>query len=87
MQDTSSSGFKSDQQVTWDFPGWGTAERIDDLSGEPVVVTHLDSGPIHKLGQWRSTAICGNDITSSCLYVAALSALYAGPYAPSHSQP
>lgn len=37
---------------------------------------------IHKLGQWKATAICGNDITSSCLYVSALCALYAGPYAP-----
>lgn len=35
-----------------------------------------------KLGTWRATAICGNDITSSCLYVAAISATYAGAYAP-----
>jgi len=65
-----------------DFAGWGTATRIDDLSQESVKVTHLDSGLTHKLGQWKSTAICSNDITSSCLYVSALCALYAGPYAP-----
>lgn len=35
-----------------------------------------------KLGQWSATAICGNDITSSCLYVSALSILYAGVLAP-----
>lgn len=35
-----------------------------------------------KLGQWFATAICGNDITSSCLYVSALALLYAGPWAP-----
>ena len=35
-----------------------------------------------KLGQWAATAICGNDITSSCLYVSALSILYAGKLAP-----
>lgn len=69
-------------RAAWEFPGWGTSERLDDLGAEPVTVTHLDAGIAHKLGQWRSTAICGNDITSSCLYVAALSALYAGPYAP-----
>ncbi len=34
-----------------------------------------------KLGQLAATAICGNDITSSCLYVSALSILYAGQYA------
>lgn len=34
-----------------------------------------------KLGQLAATAICGNDITSSCLYVSALSIAYAGQYA------
>ncbi len=34
-----------------------------------------------KLQQLAATAICGNDITSSCLYVSALSILYAGQYA------
>lgn len=69
-------------RATWEFPGWGTAERLDDLGEEPVTVTHLDTSAAHKLSEWKATAICGNDITSSCLYVAALSALYAGPYAP-----
>ena len=36
----------------------------------------------HKLGQLASTAICGNDITSSCLYVSALAIVYAGKLAP-----
>jgi amino acid transporter len=36
---------------------------------------------ITKLSQLPATAICGNDITSSCLYVSALSILYAGQYA------
>lgn len=70
------------EEARWDFAGWGTAERIDDLSEAPVNVTHLDSGLAHRMGEWASTAICGNDITSSCLYVAALSTIYAGPYAP-----
>jgi len=41
---------------------------------------------VHKehthLGQLASTAICGNDITSSCLYVSALAIVYAGKLAP-----
>lgn len=52
----------------------GTAAR------EPHHVLHK-----HKrggLGQLASTAICGNDITSSCLYVSALAILYAGRWAP-----
>lgn len=34
-----------------------------------------------KLNQLKATAICGNDITSSCLYVSALTIAYAGQYA------
>lgn len=34
-----------------------------------------------KLKQFAATAICGNDITSSCLYVSSLAILYAGQYA------
>lgn len=34
-----------------------------------------------KLKELAATAICGNDITSSCLYVAALTIVYAGQYA------
>ena len=34
-----------------------------------------------KLKELAATAICGNDITSSCLYVSALTILYAGQYA------
>ena len=38
----------------------------------------------HKKGlsTWYATAICGNDITSSCLYVAAISTKFAGRLAP-----
>ena len=35
-----------------------------------------------KLGQLASTAICGNDITSSCLYVSALAIFYGGRWGP-----
>ncbi|MEJ5993114.1 APC family permease [Pedobacter sp. Du54] len=34
-----------------------------------------------KLSEIAATAICGNDITSSCLYVSSLTILYAGQYA------
>lgn len=37
---------------------------------------------IHKkLNELQATAICGNDISSSCLYVSALTIVYAGQYA------
>lgn len=34
-----------------------------------------------KLNELQATSICGNDISSSCLYVSALTILYAGQYA------
>ena len=34
-----------------------------------------------KLNELQSTAISGNDISSSCLYVSALTIMYAGQYA------
>ena len=34
-----------------------------------------------KLKELAATAICGNDISSSCLYVSALAVIYAGQYA------
>ena len=34
-----------------------------------------------KLNEFAATAICGNDITSSCLYVSSLTILYTGQYA------
>ncbi|CAF0737793.1 unnamed protein product [Didymodactylos carnosus] len=37
----------------------------------------------HKLlGEWQSTSIAGNDITSSCLYTAGICAQKAGKYSP-----
>jgi amino acid transporter len=66
---------------SWEFAGWGKSELINDLDGTPVSIAATPSHP-NKLGVWGSTAICGNDITSSCLYVAALCAAQAGSLAP-----
>ncbi len=38
--------------------------------------------PKGRLGPWYATAICGNDITSSCLYVSAIATVYAHALAP-----
>ncbi len=54
----------------WEFAGWGRAERIDDIDTSVATpISHLDQTQKHKLGTGQSTAICGNDITSSVLYV------------------
>ncbi|HEY9340484.1 MAG TPA: APC family permease [Hanamia sp.] len=44
-------------------------------------MTELKTSNPKKLKQLAATAICGNDITSSCLYVSALTIVYAGQYA------
>lgn len=50
------------------------------MSGQETI--NPPSTDSEKLGEWHATAICGNDITSSCLYVSALALVWAGPLAP-----
>lgn len=53
------------------------------MSDEPTTpAINVKTRAPHKLGQLASTAICGNDITSSCLYVSSLAIVYAGRWAP-----
>lgn len=57
--------------------------KADAVSKDPAkpsgnITSHKKGG----MGQLPSTAICGNDITSSCLYVSALAIFYAGRWAP-----
>ncbi len=60
------------------------------VNAEPVASSGVPSteelfvGPARKkrLNQWLATGICGNDITSSCLYVSAIAAVFAGVLAP-----
>lgn len=69
---------------SFEFPGWGKAKKISDLGHDPITVRNLGvpKKQAHQLGEWGATAICGNDITSSCLYVSALTIIAAGAYAP-----
>ncbi|WP_048920687.1 APC family permease [Rufibacter radiotolerans] len=46
-----------------------------------VAPTSAPKAHPHKLKELAATAICGNDITSSCLYVSALAIIYSGQYA------
>jgi amino acid transporter len=68
----------------WEFAGWGRSRKIENLGDAKVSQRELGVSTAHqkKLGEWPATAICGNDITSSCLYVSALSILAAGKWAP-----
>lgn len=63
-----------------EFAGWGDAIYVQDLAISKKIEN--DAHKRNFLGEWSSTAICGNDITSSCLYVSALAVVYAGILAP-----
>ncbi|KNC87542.1 hypothetical protein SARC_00366 [Sphaeroforma arctica JP610] len=82
----------------WEFSGNGTQSTITKLVRLSEVPESIDpreleeNNPLLKaptpahdhqqLGQLVATAISGNDITSSCLYVAGIVAYYAGCWAP-----
>ena len=63
---------------------------MDNNSSKPKISSLVPStegllvGPARKkrLNQWLATGVCGNDITSSCLYVSAIAAVFAGVLAP-----
>ena len=48
----------------------------------PEVILQGKEHKEERLGAWHATAICGNDITSSCLYVSGIVIVYAGVLAP-----
>ena len=77
---SNASAAEGDVFAAFEFAGWGSAEKMTDL--DPGALSRLDQPHRHMLGTWASTAICGNDITSSCLYVSALAAVEAGPLGP-----
>ncbi|MFO0751404.1 MAG: APC family permease [Myxococcota bacterium] len=71
-----------DAESGWEFAGWGQAENITDLDPGALTISRLDQAHKHTLGTWSSTAICGNDITSSVLYVSSFCIAAAGVLAP-----
>lgn len=77
-----SDSASTNKPTTFEFAGWGATSRIENLNVSPQEIQHLDQEKRHFLGKWKATAICGNDITSSCLYVSALAISVAGIMAP-----
>ncbi|KAF0712909.1 hypothetical protein As57867_004593, partial [Aphanomyces stellatus] len=66
-----------------------TDASVGDIHGvfampatELMTIRDKQSVPKHLLGQWMATAVCGNDVLSSCTYSAAVVALQAGIMAP-----
>lgn len=69
---------------TWAFPGWGTYDLQLAVSEETLraVAAEMHGRERPKLQEWEATAICANDILSSCLYVVGLVVAAAGKMAP-----
>ncbi len=67
-----------------DFMGNEELTAVLPPAAPPPTPEELIEGESKKerLGQWSATAICGNDITSSCLYVSAIATVYAQALAP-----
>lgn len=82
VMDSSFPSIPPAQDTTFEFAGWGKAAKISDLEVGKKPIHHLDQSTQNTLGTWSATAICGNDISSSCLYVSALCAVHAGVLAP-----
>ncbi|MEJ2658047.1 MAG: APC family permease [Desulfobacterales bacterium] len=56
--------------------------KADSLAMPTPEELFFGSSPKKRLNQWLATGICGNDISSSCLYVSAIAAVFAGVLAP-----
>jgi hypothetical protein len=57
-------------------------ETSGEISYSPEEILQGKERKGERLGVWTATAICGNDITSSCLYVSGIAIVYAGALAP-----
>lgn len=57
-------------------------EETKEETASPHKKTNIIEHKRGGMGQLPATAICGNDITSSCLYVSALAIIYSGKWAP-----
>ncbi|MGI8907482.1 MAG: APC family permease [Candidatus Sumerlaeaceae bacterium] len=55
---------------------------INNIELPPAIALPAEHKRSRGLKELAATAICGNDITSSCLYVSALAIIYAGKWAP-----
>eukprot|EP01118_Nematostelium_gracile_P019976 TRINITY_DN9502_c0_g1_i1.p1 TRINITY_DN9502_c0_g1~~TRINITY_DN9502_c0_g1_i1.p1 ORF type:complete len:373 (+),score=86.85 TRINITY_DN9502_c0_g1_i1:90-1208(+) len=64
----------------WEFAGWGETSNIEIHPDDHYEIPKAHGAK--SLGQAKATSIAGNDITSSCLYVAGICVLSAGPFAP-----
>lgn len=75
---------KSGHLETWNFPGWGSYDMQMSVSEETLrgVAAEMHRRERPKLREWEATAICANDILSSCLYVIGLVVSASGKMAP-----
>lgn len=66
----------------WTYPGMGARLEVVVPEDELNEIRKTHETEKHKLGQWMSTAICGNDILSSVLYSSGIVVVKAGKVMP-----
>jgi amino acid transporter len=66
----------------WEFAGWGESQELNLPEPPADLLAKNRAHGAKSLGQLRATSIAGNDITSSCLYVAGICILSAKLWAP-----
>lgn len=66
----------------WLFPSRGNAQHVQAPEKELQAIEDKLREPRHRLSEWPSTAISGNDLLSSVLYAASLVAAKAGKLMP-----
>eukprot|EP00612_Vaucheria_litorea_P000521 CAMPEP_0171454210 /NCGR_PEP_ID=MMETSP0945-20130129/1591_1 /TAXON_ID=109269 /ORGANISM="Vaucheria litorea, Strain CCMP2940" /LENGTH=392 /DNA_ID=CAMNT_0011979195 /DNA_START=44 /DNA_END=1219 /DNA_ORIENTATION=+ len=68
---------------SWEFPGWGSHFMMAMPPNVLKEIEEIREGEKkNKLSEWAATAICGNDILSSILYVSGLVSASAGWLSP-----
>lgn len=70
---------------SWEFPGFGSYDSVIDVDAAQLLSAEKrlsSTEEVPKLGELEATAICGNDILSSCLYVSSQVNESAGAYSP-----
>jgi hypothetical protein len=68
--------------VSQQFPGWVDPSKLKFETLDPVDPAFLHHPSRYSLNELYSSAICGNDLTSSVLYVIGVTTTMAGQLSP-----
>lgn len=80
---TKQRDFAKRRMESWEFAGYGSSMRMRAPPADvDAIDSHLQGSHVELLSELPASAICGNDILSSVLYVSGLVTTVAGKMAP-----